>query len=82
MAFDGRLLGHPEVAHPPEGGPLPREDWYYVYRWAVSPSHLSGRGDQAQQLYDEVGKLPVPAGRFQLRPAWKQDYVALTGARL
>jgi hypothetical protein len=74
--MDQRLVGHPRVRCRVEEEPLPVPEWYYVYRWGVSPHHLSGRTDM-QGLYDSLGAAPAAAGRFTLRPHWRQDYAAL-----
>ncbi len=61
-----------------QGGPntgqdeLTRDDWYYIYRWGVSPNHLSGSADT--DFWQRIGKLPVQTGRFELRPLWRMDY--------
>lgn len=60
--------------------PLLPEEWFYVYRWGVSPQHLSANGDPA--LYAEIGALPTVPGRFVLRPHWREDYVARTRSAL
>ena len=54
-------------------------DWYYIYRWGVSPCHLSA-GPDMQGRYDALGEAPVAAGRFELRPHWREDYSALVAA--
>ena len=54
-------------------------DWYYLYRWGVSPCHLSGVPDM-QGLYDSLGTAPAAAGRFTLSPHWRQDYPALAAS--
>ncbi len=72
QAMDAKLRTR-KVAEQP---PLPLEEWYYVYRWGVSPVHLSGVvGDT---YYAALGKLPIVEGEFQLNPHWERDYVALT----
>ena len=55
---------------------LTRSEWFYIYRWGVSPVHMSGSG--VEDFYREVGKLPVVEGRFHLSPHWRRDYVAET----
>ena len=50
-------------------------EWYYLYRWGASPCHLSGQPDM-QGLYDSLGAAPAAAGRFTLRPHWREDYAA------
>jgi len=54
----------------------PIEQWFYIYRWGVSPCHLSARRD-TQTFYDEVGVRPVEPGPFLLQPHWRQDYEVL-----
>jgi glycosyltransferase involved in cell wall biosynthesis len=55
---------------------LTRSEWFYIYRWGVSPVHVSG--STAENFYREIGKLPVVEGRFHLFPHWRRDYVAET----
>jgi hypothetical protein len=55
---------------------LTRSEWFYIYRWGVSPVHMSGSA--AEDFYREIGKLPVVEGRFHLSPHWRRDYVAET----
>src|SRR5215218_6000912 len=55
---------------------LRRSEWFYIYRWGVSPVHMSGSG--VEDFYREVGKLPVVEGRFHLSPRWRGDYVTET----
>ena len=57
--------------------PLPIEEWSYIYRWGVSPTHLSGRKPH-QDFYEEVGRRTVQAGRFELSPHWAVDYEELS----
>jgi hypothetical protein len=77
--LDQRLTSHPRVCCRVEAEALPVPEWYYVYRWGSSPCHLSGQADM-QGLYDSLGAAPAPAGRFTLRPHWREDYPALVGA--
>jgi hypothetical protein len=53
---------------------LARRDWYYIYRWAISPVHMCSRA--TDEWYRELGMLPVQQGRFHLFPHWRKDYVA------
>jgi glycosyltransferase involved in cell wall biosynthesis len=76
--MDQRLAGHPRVRWR-NGRPLPVSQWYYIYRWGVSPYHLSGR-PRMQSYYDSLAKAAAAAGRFPLRPHWRQDYLALVTA--
>jgi glycosyltransferase involved in cell wall biosynthesis len=79
MDMDRALNRHPDVRCRVDEEPLRLPDWYYIYRWGVSPSHLSA-GPDMQGRYDALGEAPVAAGRFQLRPHWREDYSALVAA--
>jgi glycosyltransferase involved in cell wall biosynthesis len=70
-AFSG--LAH--VVDPLRGDKeLATSEWFYIYRWGVSPAHGSSRG--VEDFYREVGEMPVVEGRFHLSPHWRRDYVA------
>jgi hypothetical protein len=56
----------------PQG--IPPSEWPYLYRWGVSPSHVSGNNDGK---YEQRGEEPVAKGCFVLRPYWRQDYTEL-----
>jgi glycosyltransferase involved in cell wall biosynthesis len=56
-------------------GALPYDELYYIYRWGVSPAHLSVSGNEAAEKYAKVGMRPIEVGRYELRPHWRQDYV-------
>jgi glycosyltransferase involved in cell wall biosynthesis len=74
---DALLSAMERVVHPLRGYPdLNRSQWFYIYRWGVNPVHVSGRADES--FYQEIGSLPVEAGRFHVTPRWAQDYVAAT----
>jgi glycosyltransferase involved in cell wall biosynthesis len=60
-----------------EQGELSRDEWYYIYRWIVSPVHLTGSG-APDEFYRELGSQPVTEGRFVLQPHWRMDYEAET----
>lgn len=47
----------------------------YIYRWGVS-EHLSGNSDH-ESFYRAYGERPVAEGLFDLKPHWRQDYVAI-----
>lgn len=51
---------------------LGRQDWYYIYRWGVSPVHLSGSPDP--DYWQAVGDRAVQAGRYELKPHWRMEY--------
>jgi hypothetical protein len=70
MDMDRALNRHPDVRCRVDEEPLRLPDWYYIYRWGVSPSHLSA-GPDMQGRYDALGEAPVAAGRFELRPHWR-----------
>jgi glycosyltransferase involved in cell wall biosynthesis len=74
--FDHRLKTHPQVktARPPLSSD---HDWSYIYRWGVSPVHLSSR-QPIEEWYARIGQLPVERGRYFLRPHWKEDYLKKT----
>lgn len=55
---------------------LPRPEWYYIYRWGVSPAHLSGSSEKS--FWSEIGTRPIEAGTFVLHPHWRVDYTELT----
>lgn len=67
--MDHRLREKADVVQTPD---LPLAEWFYVYRWGVSPIHLSAMGD-TNQAYAELEGQPA-AGRFALRPHYQQDY--------
>ena len=71
--MDCLLFGHPRVRSRVEEESLPVPEWYYLYRWGASPCHLSGQPDM-QGLYDSLGAAAAAAGRFLLRPHWREDY--------
>lgn len=73
-AFDEALRAAPDVDVVP-AAPLPTDRWYYIYRWGVSPVHMSSRGPD-QDWYGEIGRRPVEAGRFVLRPHWRENYLS------
>lgn len=70
--MDGRLRALPTA---PALCRDPR-DWQYVYRWGVSPVHLSGRRD-CDDAYREWGDRPADPGRYEIAPRWRQDYQRL-----
>ncbi len=73
--FDHRLRLRCHVAH---HEPLPVDQWFYIYRWGVSPTHLSGRQPH-DAFYAEVGTQPLKSGQFKLRPHWRQNYAMMVG---
>lgn len=77
--FDGRIRDLAGIVGPtPASSPV---EWSYVYRWGVSPVHLSGRRPH-DPWYAEIGRRPVASGTYRLRPRWSCDWVATTRAAL
>ena len=71
-------LGDEAIRHQlAKGKKLTRDEWFYIYRWGVSPTHLSGQVSP-EEFYRTFGERPVPSGRFLLQPRWLNDYVAQT----
>jgi hypothetical protein len=62
--------------------PLRRDEWFYIYRWGVSPGHLSSIADTDDGRYLLNGQQPIETGTFELRPHWRRDYLAETQAML
>lgn len=69
-AMDGLLRQQCNVA--PEGD-LGPADWQYIYRWGVSPNHLSGIAPH-DEFYRRIGEAPVAAGQYELIPHYRRDY--------
>jgi glycosyltransferase involved in cell wall biosynthesis len=75
-AMDEALAALEHVVDPNRGSrQLNRSEWFFIYRWGVSPNHASSRTDEG--FYREVAALPVEAGRFELVPHWRIDYETL-----
>lgn len=74
-AMDALLRKHCRVA--PEVY-LPPEEWAYIYRWGVSPCHLSGTRDMVGLWNAQQGE----PGQYVLRPHWRDDYLDMTRAAL
>jgi glycosyltransferase involved in cell wall biosynthesis len=51
--------------------------WFYIYRWGVSPVHMSGRTPY-EWWYEEIGTRPVVGGRFELVPRWHREWTRVT----
>jgi len=75
LGLDAAFRARPDVEIV-EGPELAPRDWFYVYRWGVSPVHMSGRSDA--RWYADIGRRPVTPGCYSLRPHWGQDYVTRT----
>lgn len=62
--------------------PSPPSEWSYIYRWGVSPEHVSGWGMEyeagsgpGRRGYDVRGKQPVLEGDYEVSGRWQRDYV-------
>jgi len=51
---------------------LPPADWAYIYRWGVSPCHLSAFQDK-DRVWRGVCEEAEP-GVYKLDPHWREDY--------
>lgn len=85
-----KVGGYPDISGPQDAmmdqrlktlsvapvGELKPKDWQYLYRWSVSPCHLSGMG-ATDEAYTEWGKRPVTQGEFRITPSWRMDYEAM-----
>lgn len=64
------------------GEVLPISDIFYVYRRATGSLHLSGKTDKDNPLnphqahYDHIGTQEIIPGGYQIRPHWKENYIA------
>lgn len=59
---------------------IPHKEVFYIYRWGVSPHHLSGRGGGPAGLqahWDSIGKAFAEPGVYHLNPHWRADYTRL-----
>lgn len=77
--MDQRLMA---LGNPPERVSDDPAEWMYVYRWGVSPTHVSGVAngppeDPHRPHFELIGRRPIAAGRFEITPAWKIDYAQL-----
>lgn len=71
-AMDGLLSQY----FPAPTSELPIEEWFYVYRWGVSPDHLSARPPY-EEFWQEVGRRALTEGKFTISPKWVNDYLAM-----
>jgi len=51
----------------------------YIYRWGVSPCHLSGKAE-LDQHYLDIGQKHIIPGCFNIVPKWRRDYNEMTKA--
>lgn len=59
---------------------LKPEEIFYLYRWAVSPTHLSGTAGEGG--WDQAARRPVAHGMFEIIPSWGSDHAARVGVAL
>lgn len=71
--FDLRVRENCSLAE--EGSENP-DDWAYIYRWGVSPCHLSAFRDTEARYRAEADR-PIEAGTFLLTPKWREDYESI-----
>jgi hypothetical protein len=74
--LDHRLKRHPDVKQTTPSV-LRVDEWFYIYRWGVSPVHLSG-APSIEEQYQRIGAMSVEKGQYVLQPHWKEDYVRST----
>lgn len=79
--MDGMLPAKmPNIIDPHRGAPkLTRGEWFYIYRWGVSPIHQSSMG-VSDETWRLIGERPIQQGVFKLDPHWREDYLAKTRA--
>jgi glycosyltransferase involved in cell wall biosynthesis len=72
MSGQGKLV--PFDAH------LSRGEWFYIYRWGVSDTHISGITQLLPKEggYHYIGDQAVVEGTFELKPQWRLPYDRLT----
>lgn len=51
---------------------IPVQEWQYIYRWGVSPWHLSG----SASAWNDAARAVRP-GLFKIEPMWTTDYEKL-----
>jgi len=71
--MDGILRQQCSVA---DARQLSRDEWFYIYRWGVSPHHLSGWTD-GEAHYREIGQQTIVPGEYTLHPHYDADYEAM-----
>jgi len=79
--FNSQLARH-AITAAPGWGRLPADRIFYVYRWGVSPRHLSGAGGRRGELdaqYEKIGRRDITKGIFEIRPRqWELPAKRLT----
>jgi glycosyltransferase involved in cell wall biosynthesis len=74
--MDKLLTASPQVSCRVDEKPLAVPEWFYIYRWGISPNHLSASPDM-QGFYDAQSATAIEPGRFLLAPRWREDFSAL-----
>jgi hypothetical protein len=60
---------------------LPYEEWWYIYRWGVSPRHLSGKPG-TETHYREIGTERIERGTYRIEPRWRLPYDEMVAAKI
>lgn len=70
-----------DQGYPRFGDTLPPDKIFYLYRWGVCSTHLSGKGggQTMQATYTDLARH-VSEGTFEIRPQWHSDHIARTVA--
>ena len=63
-----RTLRYPRKSVPPA-------QFQTIYRWGVSPQHMSGGGN-ADLVWAMGGNRKIESGTFEIVPRWRRDYTA------
>lgn len=73
QAFNNYLR---KMGYGDRGNALKPEYIFYIYRWGVSPRHLSGIGgwEHSDRFYREIGNLAIEKGKFEIKPRWLYNY--------
>jgi glycosyltransferase involved in cell wall biosynthesis len=61
--------------------PLAIEVWFYLYRWGVSPGHVSSLSSDVGR-YDLIGEASVMEASYYLEPRWQEDYETLVQRKI
>lgn len=75
--MDGRLRAAADVI---ETVGLAVDNWFYIYRWGISPHHLSAFPDSSGQCkvyYDKMPTTGIEPGHYVLHPHYENDYEAM-----
>jgi hypothetical protein len=85
LSLDRKFRAQVRCVGEPDGSAqdLANHELYYVYRWGVSPSHLSSAASAEERAtnYRRIGTQPIEQGRSILHPHWSMDYEAVVRQR-